>query len=150
MASMRWDNFLEHDSSLLAQDQEVDLLVAEETDIGFKAIINSEHEGMLYHNEIFQPVSYGQRLTGFIKKVREDGKVDLILSPTGTKGTQGLAQRILEEVETRGGFLPLSEKGDPEDIYDLFGASKKKYKMALGDLYKRRKVTLHDDGVRLA
>lgn len=150
MASMRWADFLEHDPSQLAHDQEVDLLVADETELGFRAIINGEHEGMLYHSEIFQPVSYGQRVTGYVKKIREDGKIDLILTPTGIKGTPDLAQRILDEVQARNGFLPLPEKGDPEDIYDLFGVSKKKYKIALGDLYKRRKVTLHEDGVRLA
>lgn len=150
LASMRLENFLEHDPSQLQVDQRVELLIIEETDIGFKAIIDSEHLGVLYFNEVFQPLSYGERVTGYIKKIREDGKVDLILTPTGTKGTTDLAGRILREVEARGGFLPLPEKGDPEDIYDVFGVSKKKYKIALGDLYKNRKVTLHDDGVRLA
>lgn len=149
MGSMRLENFLEHDPSQLEVDQQVDLLIIDETDIGFKAIIDSEHLGILYHNEIFQPLHYGQRITGYIKKIRDDGKVDLILSPTGTKGTSSLADRILHEVRSRDGFLPLPEKCEPEAVYELFGVSKKKYKMALGDLYKNRKITLHDDGVRL-
>jgi predicted RNA-binding protein (virulence factor B family) len=150
LASMRWDNFLEHDPTQLEVNQRVDLLIVEETEIGYKAIINSEHLGVLYYNEVFQPLHYGQRVTGYIKKIRHDGKVDLILTPTGTRGTPDLAERILQEVEARDGFLPLPEKSEPDAIYDLFGVSKKKYKMALGDLYKNRKVTLHDDGVRLA
>jgi predicted RNA-binding protein (virulence factor B family) len=148
IASMLLEDFLEHDPSKLSPDQRVDLLIIGETDIGFKAIIDQEHLGVLYHSEIFQPIAYGQRLTGFVKKVREDGKVDLILQPSGTKGTSDLGARILAEVEKRGGFLALPEKGAPEAIYDLFGVSKKKYKIALGDLYKNRKITLHDDGVR--
>lgn len=150
MASMRLENFLEHDPSQLSEGQRVDLLIIDETDLGYKALIDSEHLGMLYFSEVFRQLEYGQRVTGYIKKIRPDGKVDLILTPTGTQGTSALADRILHEVESRGGFLPLSEKGDPEEIYELFEVSKKKYKMALGDLYKRRLVTLHHDGVRLA
>jgi predicted RNA-binding protein (virulence factor B family) len=149
-ASMRLEEFLEHDPSILEPGQKVDLLVIGESDLGFKAIINHEHLGILYYNEVFQPLAYGDEVVGYVKKIRDDGKVDLILQPTGTKGSPELGQRILDRLEAEGGFLALTDKSPAEMIYDLFGVSKKKYKVALGGLYKNRQVTLHDDGIRRA
>jgi uncharacterized protein len=140
--------------SLMAQDgdykegQKVDLLIVAETELGYKAIINGHHEGILYHGEVFQPLKYGQQLPGFIKKIREDGKIDLILQALGHKSIPDIEQKILDVLTQRNGFLPLDSKTSAEVIYDLFGVSKKKYKMGLGTLYKKRLVTIDDDGIR--
>ena len=104
---------------------------------------------MLYHNEVFGDVQYGDSLTAYVKKVRHDGKVDLMGQLRGTRGTTDLGKLILAELEARGGFLPITDKSAPEEIYEIFGVSKKKYKMAVGRLYKHRDVVLEDDGVRL-
>ena len=149
-ASMRLDKHVSAEPEKYTEGQEVDLLIVAETDLGFKAIINNHHWGVLYHSEVFQPLSYGQRIKGFIKKLREDGKIDLILQQAGHKAAQGdIGPRILEELKKQGGFLPVNDKTSAETIYELFGVSKKKYKIALGGLYKKRLITVDDDGIRL-
>lgn len=150
IASMRVEAFLSEEPIDALPNQKVNLLVFGDNELGVKAIINNTHQGLLYFSELFQTLTYGQRITGYIKNLRDDGKIDLILTPTGTKGSWDLGQRILAEVEAGGGFLALTDKSDPDQIYDLFGVSKKKFKVALGGLFRQRKVTLHDDGVRLA
>ena len=94
-------------------------------------------------------MSSGLELVGYIKKVREDGKVDLILQPPGIQGRDDVGRRILEAVRAQGGFLALTEKSDPEVIYRQFGVSKKQFKMALGGIYKQKLVSLEADGIRL-
>jgi len=150
-ASMRLDRHVSSEPEKYTEGQEVDLLIVAETDMGFKAIINNHHWGVLYHSEVFQPLSYGQRIKGFIKKLREDSKIDLILQQAGHKAAQGdIGPKILEELKKQGGFLPVNDKTSAETIYDLFGVSKKKYKIALGGLYKKRLITVDEDGIRLA
>lgn len=148
MASMKVRDFLKHDSSQLEQNQKVELLLFGESDMGFEAIIDDRHLGILYHNEVFANLEVGDRVTGYVKKIREDGKVDLMSQLRGTSGTPELAEIILDELQARGGFLPVNDKSAPEDIYDLFGVSKKKFKMALGGLYKARQITFEEDGIR--
>lgn len=148
-SSMRLDRFMDKESGNYEAGQSVDLLIAAKTDLGYKAIINGRHWGMLYANEVFQQLEYGQRLKGFIKQVRDDGKIDLRLNEAGHKATADIGERIMELLKSKGGFLPITDKTDPEAIYDLFGVSKKKYKIALGGLYKKRLITVHDDGIRL-
>ncbi len=148
-ASMRLDRHVDKSPLDYKVEQKVELFLVGKTDLGFKAIINGRHVGVIYKNEVFQDLSYGQRLPGYIKKIREDGKIDLILQPVGSKGSQDLGQKILEILKSKGGFLPIHDKTSPEEIYDLFGASKKKYKMALGGLYKKRLISVDEDGVRL-
>jgi uncharacterized protein len=150
-ASMRLDKHISTEPANYQEGQEVDLLIAAETDLGYKAIINNKHWGVLYHNEVFQELLYGQKTKGFVKKAREDGKIDLILQQAGHKAAQGdIGPKILEELKKQGGFLPVNDKTSAETIYDLFGVSKKKYKIALGGLYKKRLITVDDDGIRLA
>lgn len=150
IASMRLRDFLKHDESLLRVDQEVDLLVIGESFLGFDCIIENQHKGILYHNEVFQALGYGSRLRGYVKKIREDGKIDLISQPRGILGTPALSDQILDRIQSNDGFLAVNDKSSPGEIHDLFGVSKKKFKMALGDLYKRRVITIDSDGVRLA
>lgn len=130
-------------------DQEVELLMFDHTDLGFKAIVNGTHQGMIFENEVFQTLSYGQKLKGYIKNIREDGKLDLKIQKPGTDQAKELAPRILEHLQDEGGFLPINDKTSAETIYQLFGVSKKKYKIALGGLYKQRKISVSEDGISL-
>jgi predicted RNA-binding protein (virulence factor B family) len=130
-------------------EQKVDLLILRETDLGFVAQINQVDEGLLYHNEIFERLEPGQSLPGFIKKTRPDGGIDLLLQAFGNLGTEELGQRILESLKLVDGFLPINDKAPAEMIYDFFGVSKKKYKMAIGGLYKKRLIKITEDGIEL-
>ena len=127
----------------------VDLVILKETDLGFVAQINGLHEGLLYHSEVFEKLDYMQELPGYIKKVRRDGGIDLILQPVGYSGANELGEQILEVLRDNNGFLPVNAKSPAEEVYDLFGVSRKKFKMALGGLYKKRLVTFTDTGTEL-
>jgi uncharacterized protein len=131
------------------EGQKVKLVIREETDIGFKAIINDSSEGMLYKNEVFQPLEKGQKIGGFIRKIREDNRIDLSLYKPGYRKVDGLSERILERLKGAGGFLQVTDKSPPEEIAGLFGISKKTYKMIVGRLYRERIIAIEDDGIRL-
>ncbi|MFM8268717.1 MAG: S1 RNA-binding domain-containing protein [Pseudomonadota bacterium] len=148
-ASMKLEKFLDKNIDAFQVGQKVSLLVFSKTQLGFKAIINGTHTGVLYQNEIFQPVSVGQELLGFIKHLRTDGKIDLCLQPSGYRGIDEFSQRILTVLEKHNGFLPVTDKSSAETIEKLFGLSKKKYKMTVGTLYKNQLITLEKDGIRL-
>lgn len=148
-SSMRLEKFLDKDTSVYSIEQKVDLLIIGKTDLGYKAIINGKHLGIIYNNEVFQDIRYADKMPGYIKKIREDGKIDLILQPFGNKGADDLGQKILDLLKEKGGFLPVTDKTSPEEIYNLFGVSKKKYKMALGGIYKKKLITIESDGIKL-
>lgn len=149
MATMKFNEFFHKDSHKLVPEQKVDLLLFGESKLGFDSIIDNKYRGILYHNEVFGEVAVGDRLEGYVKKVRADGKVDLMTQLRGTRGTTDLGLLILQELESQGGFLPITDKSGPEEIYELFGVSKKKFKMAVGRLYKHRNIDLQEDGIRL-
>jgi hypothetical protein len=149
-ASMRLDRNLKKDAGSAYHDGDaVDLLIAAKTDLGYKAIVDGKYWGVLYANEVFQTLRYGQKIPGFIKTVRADGKLDLGLQRTGHKAGEDIAPKILALLKERGGFLEITDKTSAEIIYELFGVSKKKYKIALGGLYKKRLIKIDDDGIRL-
>lgn len=131
------------------EGQTVRLKIIAQTDLGYKAIIDGGDSGILYANEVFQNLRIGQEVDGYIKKIREDGKIDLTLYKQGHKAGEDVAPRILQMLEDLGGFLPVHEKTDPEEIYRLFGVSKKKFKIAIGGLYKKRLIVIEDKGLRL-
>ena len=124
-------------------------MIASETELGFKAIIDNQYIGLLYKNEIFQPLYVGDIVQAYIRKMRDDGKIDLILRAPGHKATTDIGEKILELLTAKEGFLAIHDKTPPEKIYELFGVSKKKYKVALGGLYKRKLISVDDDGIRL-
>ncbi|MBX3039611.1 MAG: GntR family transcriptional regulator [Bdellovibrionaceae bacterium] len=149
-ASMRLERNLEKTPGELTEGQEVDLLLFGRTDLGFKAIINGKHLGVLYENEVFQKLDYAQSLKGFIKKIRDDGKIDLTLQRAGHEAAnEDIGPLILKALEKNGGYLEINDKASAETIHRLFGVSKKKFKIALGGLYKKRLITVNDDGIRL-
>ncbi len=148
-ASSKLDQFLDQLPVDYEHGQEVELLIGAHTDLGYKAIVNNAHWGVLYENEVFQPLKKGARLRGFIKKVRDDQKIDLCLQKPGYEKVEGLAEQILGHLKQHGGFLAVNDKTPPEQIYQLFGVSKKNFKKAVGALYKKKLIVLDGDGVRL-
>ena len=149
VASSKIDKFIDdeepHD---FTPQQQVDLIIANSTDLGFKAIINNSHWGVLYKNDVFQTLSFGQSKKGFIKRIRPDGKIDLSLQ--GGKETRDKYSKIiLNHLEKNNGFAPIHDKSSPEIIADTLGMSKGAFKKAIGALYKQRVITIEKDGIRL-
>lgn len=142
---------ISEDCSTLQPHDEVEVLVYKQTEIGYKAIILGPNcEGLLYHNEVFQPLSYGDKLKAYVKKVRPDGRVDLVLQTSGRQHTEDFAVTLLRSLQEKPNhFIALNDNSDPEDIYDYFGVSKKTFKRAVGALYKEHIITITDDGLRL-
>lgn len=148
-ASMKLNKFVKKETAEFSDGQSVDLIIANRTELGFNAIINGQNWGVLYENEVFSELRPGQKIPGFIKKIRPDGKIDLTLHKTGNAGSDDIAEKILNKLTEAKGYLEINDKTSAELIYELFGVSKKKYKMALGGLYKKRQITVDDDGIRL-
>jgi predicted RNA-binding protein (virulence factor B family) len=149
VASARIDKFLDNVPPRYERNQEVNLIVADETEMGYKVIINNLHWGLLYRNEIFQPLAKGEKRKGYIRKVREDDKIDVSIYPLGYEKTEGIAQHILQTLKQNGGFLPVHDKSDANEIYALLACSKKSFKNAVGALYKQRLIVPGNDGIRL-
>ena len=129
--------------------QEVDVLIARKSDLGYNVIVDNLHWGLVYRNEIFRPLRLGQKLKGYIKEVREDDKIDITLQKKGYDRINGIVERILEKLEDNGGVLDVSDKTVPEIIYNLFECSKKDYKKAIGTLFKERKIELTATEIKL-
>lgn len=146
--STRIERFLDNTTLTVQKGDTVQLMVFGRSDLGLSVIVNDRHQGLVHNNEVFKPVSVGDRITGYVKTVREDNKLDITLQPIGYRqyidaNTALLAKRI----QAKNGFLPLSDKSTAEEIYAEFGISKKAFKKALGALYKERLVRIGDEGV---
>jgi predicted RNA-binding protein (virulence factor B family) len=124
-------------------------MVCAKTDLGYKSIINETHWGMIFFNDVFQPLEKGQRLDGYIKEVRPDGKINLTLQKMDANRFSNLADQIVNYLKEQGGFMPITDKSPPEEIYRLFEVSKKAYKRAIGGLYKKRLITFENNGTKL-
>ncbi len=149
VASAKIEKFLDNLPPEYDAGEEVDLLISGETDLGFNAIINNKHSGVLYKNEVFQPLKKGDRIKGYIKKIREDEKIDLILQKPGYQKVDDISMRIVDVLKEHKGFIAITDKSDPDTIYNLFGVSKKTFKKAIGSLYKFRVISIEDKGIRL-
>ena len=148
-ATTRLDRYLDKAPGRYTVGQSVDLLVAEKTDMGFKAIINNQHWGLIHKNEAFKFLRSGKQEKGFIREVRADGKISLSLQPVGKEAASGLHEQILQKLRDNGGALAVSDKSPPETIADLFGVSKGNFKKAIGALYKQGELLIHDDRIEL-
>jgi predicted RNA-binding protein (virulence factor B family) len=148
--STRIDHWIEDTATSLSIGQEVALLIAEQTDLGFKAIINDQFWGLLYSNELHRRVRKGQVVEGYIQRIRDDGKIDLTLNQPGFSASKidAVARAIEDNLHANSGFLALNDKSPPPDIYAAFGVSKKVFKQAVGALYKARKITIEPGGLR--
>lgn len=141
-ASTKLRDFLSETSVYHSAGQAVDLLIIAKTDMGYKAVMNNTHIGLLYHNEIFQDLSIGQRVQGYIKLIRDDKKIDLSLQRPAREERDALMERILADLKQRGGTSDLTDKSPPDSIYRQFSVSKSNYKKALGRLYKQRLIKI--------
>ena len=150
IASTRINRYLDKTPPPFGDGQAVDLLVTDKTPLGYNAIINHSHRGLLYDSDLSAPLEIGQTVAGFVRSVRPDGGVDLALTASGFGRIKPLAEQILAALEGNGGFLELDDKSPPEEIRRVFGTSKKAYKQALGGLYKKRKIVMEKPGIRLA
>lgn len=150
VASAKWEKFTEkEDFSEISEGDEVQVLVASITDLGYKVLINQRYTGLIYKNEVFSKINIGDSLTAYISKIRLDGKIDVRLKKSGYEAVAGEASMILKKLENAGGFLPTTDKSPAEEIYEIYGVSKKTYKKAIGELYKKRLITLTESGIKL-
>lgn len=149
VASSKISKFLNNVPAEYEEGQEVDLMIADKTDLGMNVIINNLHMGLIYENEIFQPIKPGQKIKGYIKKLREDEKIDVALQSSGYERVTGVAGDILDKLRKSGGYIEATDKSSPESIKHIFGVSKKVFKKAIGALYKDRLISIDDNGIRL-
>ena len=149
VATAKYEKYLRQDSPQLSEGQEVDLLVAGFSDLGIKVIINNQYLGMLYKNEVFRPLSVGEKTRGYIRKIREDHKIDVSLQKAGYEEVTDAADLVLDKLKAAGGKLALSDKSSPEEIYAALGMSKKTFKKAIGSLYREGKITLSEASIQV-
>jgi predicted RNA-binding protein (virulence factor B family) len=147
IGSTKFDYISSKRPTNLKKNNQLDLLVYAKTPMGFKVIANNLYDGMIFHNEIFESVSIGDKKVGFVKNVRKDGKLDISLRPIGKKSADD--QKILELLQSAGGFLPYNYKSDPQALIDTFGMSKKAFKKGLTTLLESGKITVLDNGIAL-
>jgi len=149
VASAKVEHFIDKEPAPYRHNDAVDLLVWQQTEMGFKVIIDNAYQGLVYTNRIFHEIHVGDRLRGYIDQVRPDGKVDAMLQPSGRQGTMDFADTLTDYLLAHGGCCPYGDKTSPETIKQVFGVSKKTFKRAIGDLYRKRAITIGDEGIRL-
>lgn len=140
---------LSDDSRIYAPGDEVDLLIWQKTDLGFKVIIDNRYAGLVYQDQIFKIVHTGDRMRGYIQAIRPDGKIDVSLQPHGRQRARDFSQQLLAYLNEHNGYCDLGDKSDAEEIKKRFHVSKKTYKQAIGDLYKKRLIIIQEEGIRL-
>ncbi len=149
MATAKVDRYLDTSRPEYKHGDEVDLLVWQKTDLGFKVIVDNRFSGLVYEDQIFTNLTTGDRVKGYIDHIRQDGKIDVTLQPTGRQQTEMFAETLLEYLKENNGHCDLGDKSPSELIADRFKISKKVYKKAVGDLYRRRLITIDDNGITL-
>lgn len=149
VGSSKVNAFLDNSVLTIEPFEEVDLIVSNPTELGWNVIINQIHQGLIYNDDIFQELQSGERLKGYIKKTRPDGKIDVSLQRPGYRSIEPNAQEILTELELNNGYLNLTDKSSPEEIQEKLHMSKKSFKRALGNLYKQKRVQIKKSGVYL-
>lgn len=149
VGSSKTNNFLQNDNLTVKPYEEVEILVTHITEKGANAIVNGLHKGLIYVEDIFEDIRSGDRIKAYIKNIREDNKIDLVLQVPGYRSIEPNANYIREELEAAGGFLPLHDKSSPDDIKNQLGMSKKSFKKAIGTLYKDKQILIKEDGIEL-
>jgi len=148
-ATEKIEPFLSNEALTVKEKDVVDLIIYRRTDIGYLVIINNKHTGVLHFNEIYQEITTGDKLTGFIKTIRPENKIDVVVGKPGYNRVEDEASKILRLLQENNGYLPYHDKSDPDEIYSFFGISKKAFKMATGNLYKQKKIEFTKTGIRL-
>jgi predicted RNA-binding protein (virulence factor B family) len=149
VGSSKTNRFVNNDTITVQQFDEVDILVTHLTEKGANVIINGLHKGLIYIDDIFEDIRSGDRMKAFIKKVRHDNKIDVVLQSPGYRSIEPNANFILDELKAAGGFLPIHDKSDPDIIKNELGMSKKSFKKAIGTLYKEKQIVIKEDGIEL-
>ena len=149
VATAKVDRYLSKQTAEYQPGEEVDILIWQKTDLGFKAIIDNKFGGLLYDSEIFTPLYTGMQLTAFVKQVREDEKIDLMLQKPGFEKVDSFAEELLLYIKEHGGTIQYTDKSSADEIYDVFGVSKKTFKKGIGELYKKRLIVLGDSSISL-
>jgi len=148
-ATEKIEPFLSNENLTVKENDTVDLTVYRRTDIGYLVIINNIHTGVLHFNEIYQNIGVGDKMKGFIKTIRPENKIDVVAGKQGYERVEDEAGKIIRLLHENNGYLPYHDKSSPEEIYDFFGMSKKAFKMAVGSLFKQKKITLTKTGIKL-
>jgi predicted RNA-binding protein (virulence factor B family) len=149
VASSKTNQFLDNSPHDFEVGQEVDLIIGTRSDLGVRVVVNEKYSGLIYHNEIFTTIKPGQKIKGYVQKVREDEKLDISLQPAGYEKVDAIAQNILDKLAKRGGYIEAGDKSSPETIKHVFGISKKVFKKAIGALYRNQQITIEEEGIRL-
>lgn len=149
VGSSKTNRFVQNETLTVEAFEEVNILITHLTDKGANAIVNGQHKGLIYIEDIFEDIRSGDRMKAFIKKIRDDNKIDLVLQTPGYRSIEPNANFIMEELRAAGGFLSLHDKSDPETIKNELGMSKKSFKKAIGTLYKDKQIVLKTDGIEL-
>ncbi len=148
-ATEKFESSLSNEDLTVKEKDLVQLIVYRPTEIGYVVIINNRHMGMLHFNEVYRTIAVGDALEGFIKTIRPDNKIDVVVGKPGYQRVEDEAGKILRLLKENKGYLPYYDKSSPEDIYAFFGMSKKTFKMTVGALYKQQKILLTDTGIKL-
>ena len=148
-ASAKVEKYFSEDMPQYEHNEEVDILVYQQTELGYKVIVDNKYSGMIFRNEVFQTVENGMRLKAFVKQVRDDRKIDLVLQKGGYRKVDDFSDALLAYIKNNGGFTPFNDKSDAETIYKTFGVSKKTFKKAAGELFRKRLVMISEEGIAL-
>ncbi|TMX36817.1 S1-like domain-containing RNA-binding protein [Vibrio sp. Hep-1b-8] len=150
VGTTKFNKLLDKTPANYTRNQQVDLIIAERSELGYKAIVEGQHWGMIFKSDVFGKLFIGKRLKGYIKNIREDGKIDLSLQKIGVGKMDELSQKVMDLLEKKGGFLPLNDKSSPEAIFAAFRTSKGTFKKTIGGLYKQGKIVIEKEGIRLS
>ncbi len=149
VGTQKYRRYLNNDNIDYEEGQEVDIIIADNTKLGVNVIVDGQHSGLIYHDEVFAAIRTGDRMKGYIKKIREGNKLDISLQPLGYSAIEPNAQMILDELKRNKGFLNLHDASHPDDINDKLGISKKIFKKSIGLLYKQKLIRIEEDGIHL-
>ena len=150
VASQRLNRFMDPREPRYQHGDRVEIFIHQRTELGFKVIVDNAHWGMIYNSEMFRPVRSGEYTYGFVNKIREDNRIDVMLEKSSAKLVDSSEEAILQKLNEHGGYLPYSDKSSPEDIMRVFGISKKVFKKAIGGLYRQHIILIEEDGIRVA
>lgn len=148
VGSSKIDRFLSKEKPQYAFGDEVNILVWQKTELGIKAIVDNKYSGLLYETETFRHLKRGEKTKAYVKQVREDGKIDLLLQKPGYEFSEDFSKQLIKYIQSHDGFIPYTDKSPAEDIYETFGVSKKVFKKAVGALYRERLIDIGDDGIK--
>jgi predicted RNA-binding protein (virulence factor B family) len=148
-ATEKFGQYLSNDELTVKEKDEVDLFIYRRTDLGYEVIINNKHIGLMHFGDVFRDLRIGDKLKGFIKKIRTDNKIDTMPGQLGYQRVEEETEKIIRLLGEKDGYLPYNDKSEPEKIYEFFGMSKKTFKMALGALYKQQKIRFTEGGIQL-